>query len=88
MQKLGLAAKGAVVMLAALCALAPAQSAYAAEQPKKVVSMNLCTDQLALLLADKGQLYSVSHLATDLEGSVLAKEAKAYVTNHGLADSI
>lgn len=63
------------------------QPAHAAS-PTKVVSMNLCTDQLAMLLADKGQLYSVSHLAADKGASVLADEAKAYVVNHGLAEEI
>ena len=38
-----------------------------AEQPQRVVSMNLCTDQLAMLIARPGQLHSVSHLASDGE---------------------
>ncbi|MEP7452280.1 ABC transporter substrate-binding protein [Phyllobacterium sp. SB3] len=50
--------------------------------------MNLCTDQLAMLLADEGQLYSVSYLAGDMGASVLAERAKAYVVNHGLAEEI
>lgn len=56
--------------------------------PRRVVSMNLCTDQLAMLLAAKGQLLSVSHLASDRRSSAMVKEAGAYVTNHGRAEEI
>lgn len=74
---------------AALAALAMAcVSTHAAEPPKRVVSMNLCTDQLAMLMAGPGQLYSVSYLASDQGSSALADQAGAYVVNHGLAEEI
>jgi iron complex transport system substrate-binding protein len=63
-------------------------NAEAAEAPKRVVSMNVCTDQLAMLIAGEGQLHSVSHLAADPNSSVLAEEARRYVVNHGLAEEI
>ncbi|QND55043.1 ABC transporter substrate-binding protein (plasmid) [Phyllobacterium sp. 628] len=63
-------------------------SAIQAAPPQRVVSINLCTDQLAMLLAADGQLYSVSHLASDETVSVLAKQAGEFVTNHGLAEEI
>ncbi|WP_343213989.1 ABC transporter substrate-binding protein [Ensifer oleiphilus] len=56
--------------------------------PRRVVSMNVCTDQMAMLVAGKGQLYSVSYLATDGSTSALAAEATSYVVNHGLAEEI
>ncbi|EBV3599839.1 ABC transporter substrate-binding protein [Salmonella enterica subsp. enterica serovar Virchow] len=59
-----------------------------ADAPKRVVSMNLCTDQMAMLVAAPGQLYSVSYLASDTGSSVLAAEAGAYAVNHGLAEEI
>ena len=37
--------------------------------PARVVSINLCTDQLAMLLAAPGQLLSVSHLAREPQSS-------------------
>lgn len=74
--------------LATAIALLGGASAASAEAPKRVVSLNLCTDQLAMLLAADGQLYSVSHLATDETASVLAKEAVPFVANHGLAEEI
>ncbi|TIO05975.1 ABC transporter substrate-binding protein [Mesorhizobium sp.] len=62
--------------------------ALATEPPKRVVSMNLCTDQMAMLIAGPGQLYSVSYLAGDQSSSVLASQASGYVVNHGLAEEI
>lgn len=59
-----------------------------AAPPKRVVSMNLCTDQLAMLLAAPGQLLSVSYLAQDPQSSAMPQEAAQYVTNHGLAEEI
>ncbi|MEM9330602.1 MAG: ABC transporter substrate-binding protein [Pseudomonadota bacterium] len=62
--------------------------AFSETQPKRVVSMNVCTDQLAILLATRGQLHSVSWLAADPGISVLAGEAKGLTLNHGLAEEI
>lgn len=56
--------------------------------PRRVVSMNLCTDQLAMLLADKGQLISVSDLAGDPRMSSMADQADAFRKNHGRAEEI
>ncbi|MGD8931066.1 MAG: ABC transporter substrate-binding protein [Chromatiales bacterium] len=50
--------------------------------PKRVVSINLCTDQLLLLLSDPDQIASVSHLAQDPESSFMAEQASAYPLNH------
>jgi iron complex transport system substrate-binding protein len=63
--------------------------AFGAETPpRRVVSMNLCTDQMAMLVAAPGQLFSVSYLAADPTSSVLAPQAGGYVVNHGLAEEI
>lgn len=50
--------------------------------------MNLCTDQLALMLAAPGQLISVSAMAQDPRASVMAAQAAALPANHGLAEEI
>jgi iron complex transport system substrate-binding protein len=71
-----------------LATLAVAVCGTVLAQPKRVVSMNLCTDQMAMLIADQDQLYSVSYLATDQDASVLATLAGKYVVNHGLAEEI
>lgn len=56
--------------------------------PARVVSMNLCTDQLAMLLAAPGQLVSVSDLATDPRSSPMVEAAAGYPVNHGLAEEV
>ena len=57
-------------------------------QPQRVVSMNLCTDQLAMMLAAPSQLLSVSFLASDPQASVMAEDAKSYEANYGRAEEI
>lgn len=66
-----------------LCLAAPATGA-----PQRVVSMNLCTDQLAMLLAAPGQLVSVSYLAADPRSSAMADAGARYPVNHGLAEEV
>lgn len=77
------------VLAALLLCLAQAVRADATgTPPARVVSMNLCTDQLAMLLAAPGQLLSVSHLAFDPMSSAMADRAGAYVMNRGQAEQI
>lgn len=56
--------------------------------PQRVVSINLCTDQLAMMLAAPGQLQSVTHVSLDRRVSPLADQAAQYDINHGLAEEI
>ncbi|MCV2881489.1 ABC transporter substrate-binding protein [Actibacterium sp. XHP0104] len=60
----------------------------ASAAPKRVVSLNVCTDQLAMMLAEPGQLVSVSFLARDPRSSAMADQAQAYPVNHGLAEEV
>ncbi len=83
-ERRGRALRGALLVLAAFAA----SFARAEPPPARVVSMNLCTDQLALLLADPGQIVSLSHFASDPQMSVLAAQAAAYPANHGRAEEI
>lgn len=73
-------------ILAAAVGIAAALPAQAA--PQRVVSMNLCTDQMAMMLAGPGQLISVSNLAQDPRQSPMAVQAAAYTPNHGRAEEI
>lgn len=68
--------------------LAMSLHSAAAEMPQRVVSMNICTDQLALMLAAPGQLVSVSFLAHDPAYSPLAEAARALPANRGTAEDI
>ncbi|MFN3260442.1 MAG: ABC transporter substrate-binding protein [Pikeienuella sp.] len=72
---------------AALLALL-ALAAPAAAEPERVVSVNLCTDQLAMLLAAPGQLVSVSHIAHDPLSSAMLEEAQAFPANYGRAEEV
>ena len=75
--------------LLAACLLAGGLGApAAAEAPGRVVSINLCTDQLAMMLAAPGQLVSVTEFATDPSASVMAEAAKAYPANGGRAEEV
>lgn len=56
--------------------------------PERVVSMNLCTDQLAMMLAGPGQLVSISALAHDPRSSVMAEQARAFPANHAGAEEV
>ena len=74
--------------LTAGLALFVQKPADAADIPQRVVSINVCTDQLALLLAGKGQLQSVSYLSRDPELSVMAREADDLPVNHAQAEEV
>jgi iron complex transport system substrate-binding protein len=63
-------------------------TATQAAPPERVVSVNLCTDQLALLLAAPGQLVSVSRLAHDPDSSALHAQAKALPVNGSGAEEV
>ncbi len=69
-------------------ALLFAAPALAAPVPARIVSINLCTDQLAMMLAGPGQLVSVTHLARDPAASVMATAAAGYPANHGQAEEV
>ncbi len=59
-----------------------------ADAPERVVSLNLCTDQLAMMLAAPGQLKSISYIARDRRASAMTEEAAHYPINHGRAEEI
>lgn len=63
-------------------------AAVLAGAPRRVVSVNLCTDQLALLLAAPGQLVSVSRLAHDPESSALYDAARPIPANGSGAEEV
>jgi iron complex transport system substrate-binding protein len=60
----------------------------AAEPPQRVVSVNLCSDQLLLMLAEPEQIASVSFLSRDPDSSFIAEAASAYPINHARAEEI
>ncbi len=59
-----------------------------AAAPQRVASLNLCTDELALLLAKPHQLASVSILGADPHETPLAARARGIPTNNGRMESV
>lgn len=74
-------------IIATLAALVFAGAATA-DAPKRVVSINHCADQYALLIAAPGQIVSVSHVADDPFMSAMADRASAYPKNRSGAEEI
>lgn len=60
----------------------------AAAKPQRIVSMNLCADQLLLQLVEPERIASVSFLSADPNLSVLHEQARRFPLNHGLAEEI
>jgi iron complex transport system substrate-binding protein len=69
---------------------AAGQGADAAPRPvpARVASINLCTDQLAMMVGAPGQLRSVTYLAADPAISAMAEAAAALPQNRGRAEEI
>lgn len=63
-----------IFVLALVSSILPAL----AEAPTRVVSFNLCADQLVLALADPGQIAGLSPYAADSGLSIMADRARAY----------
>ena len=55
-----------------------ANVAHAADIPRRIVSFNLCADQLVLALADQDQIAGLSPYAADPALSVMAEKAQAF----------
>lgn len=83
-QKIPSACPGIVRALALLFFLSTQSHA----QPVTVASINLCADQLLLLLADKSQILTLSNLSHRIAGSYYYKKARQFPVNKGHAEPI
>jgi iron complex transport system substrate-binding protein len=66
--------------------LALAGAAEAA--PRRVASLNLCTDELLLALGDPGQIVSVTHLSQQPAETSLWRQGRRYRSNDGSLASV
>lgn len=57
-------------------------------EPQRIVSLNLCVDQLLLKLVPKGRIASVTYLSTNPQLSDIAHQLDGLHINHGLAEEI
>jgi iron complex transport system substrate-binding protein len=80
-------APGASLDQAAAAVHAQAPAGPLAELPS-VASINLCTDQLVLSLAEPEQILTLSWLSADPEESMLADRASAFPLNYGSAEEL
>ena len=60
----------------------------AAAKPTRIVSMNVCVDQLLLLLVEKERIASLSYAATNPAMSYLASLAEGLPQNYGRAEEV
>ncbi|WP_300974644.1 ABC transporter substrate-binding protein [Sphingomonas sp. LHG3406-1] len=60
----------------------------AAEAAVRVASLNLCTDEQLLLLAQPGEIVSVSHLSQEPRETALWRQARRYPVNDGSLESV
>lgn len=76
-------------MVRALLALLLALLALpAAARPHRVASLNLCTDEMLVALADREDIASLSFDASDPDVSLVAAAARTLPNNHGSAEEI
>jgi iron complex transport system substrate-binding protein len=59
-----------------------------AEPPRRIVSMNMCTDQLLLALAPRDRIAALSPLSRDLLLSFTADEARDIPQNSGRGETV
>ncbi|GLK75516.1 cobalamin ABC transporter substrate-binding protein [Methylopila jiangsuensis] len=63
-------------------------AAPAAAAPARVVSINLCTDDLLIRLGDPSQVAGVTWLSTLSAGSNVAEQARGVPSTHGFAEEV
>jgi iron complex transport system substrate-binding protein len=78
----------AALMLAASAAAPPSGAAAPAAIPGRIVSLNLCTDQLLIELADAGRIAAVTELARNPTVSAMAGKALPFTTTRGDAEDV
>ncbi len=76
----------ALCLLALLAASLPA--AGGERKPQRIVSLNLCTDQLLMMLVEPERIAALSFLSRDEHASVLAEKARGFRQVHGNAEEI
>lgn len=79
--------RGACLLSIALAG-AMASGLAATERPARIVSLNMCTDELVLRLADPESVASVTWLSQDPRNANMAEAARRVSANHGLAEEV
>ncbi|MBO0765543.1 MAG: ABC transporter substrate-binding protein [Hyphomicrobiaceae bacterium] len=64
------------------------QPAAADRKPVRIVSLNLCADQLLVELVERERIAAVTHLAADLKDSAIWEKAKGLPVTRGSAEDV
>jgi iron complex transport system substrate-binding protein len=75
-------------LLVAIAIMPVPAALSAAGTPKRIVSLNLCTDELVLRLADRANIASITWLSKDRISANVVDLAADLPVNHGLAEEI
>jgi iron complex transport system substrate-binding protein len=75
-------------LLVAIAIMLVPAALSAAGTPKRIVSLNLCTDELVLRLADRSNIASITWLSKDKISANVVDLAADLPVNHGLAEEI
>lgn len=85
----GLRRRGGVASASLACALSWLLAApVAAAPPQRIVSLNLCTDQILVDLVPRERISAVSHLAADPLVSAVAEKARGIPWTRGEAEAV
>src|SRR6185295_14627385 len=88
LRETSLKSKTLVLIVAAALASAGAALAAQIEKPQHVMSLNLCTDQLILMMLPKERIASVSFLSRASERPLLTAEAAGVPINFGALEEV
>jgi iron complex transport system substrate-binding protein len=80
--------RGALALAVAAAIAAPPALSQAPQKPQRIVSLNVCVDQLLLLLVDRRRIAALTQFATDRDWSNMPNEAKSFATTHGRAEEV
>ena len=73
---------------AAASGAGPAAAEFAIGSPERIVSLNMCTDELLLRLVPTERIASVTWLSQDPRAANMAEAARRVPANHGLAEEV
>lgn len=81
-------ASRSIPILCALASLGAAPPPPAAAPPKRIVSLNMCADQLIVALADRDQIVALTEWARDRQLSSVADRAQTLPFTHRSAEEV
>jgi iron complex transport system substrate-binding protein len=69
-------------------AIPAAAPGIASPQPRRIVSLNVCTDQMLMQLVEHDRIRAISYLAADPRYSAMVEQARGLPMTEGLAEDV